>query len=86
MLADAGNHLLDALLWTTGQAAQEVCAIQTRLETGSTWSRPPRSASKTERLLRLPFRAYLASILVRVELLRRSRSNPGHRPAPGAGR
>ena len=34
LLADAGNHLLDALLWTTGQSAQEVCAIQNRLETG----------------------------------------------------
>lgn len=34
VLADAGNHLLDALLWTTGQPAREVSAIQSRLETG----------------------------------------------------
>jgi predicted dehydrogenase len=34
VLADTGNHLLDALLWTTGQVAQEVCALQTRLESG----------------------------------------------------
>jgi predicted dehydrogenase len=34
ILADAGDHLIDALLWTTGQAAEEVMAIQGRLETG----------------------------------------------------
>jgi predicted dehydrogenase len=34
VLADAGDHLIDALLWTTGQAAQEVCAIQSMLESG----------------------------------------------------
>src|SRR5271157_3089618 len=32
VLADARDHLIDALLWTTGQAAQEVCAIQSMLE------------------------------------------------------
>ena len=31
MLADAGDHLLDALIWTTGRPAMEVAAIQ---ETG----------------------------------------------------
>lgn len=30
ILADVGDHLLDALLWTTGQAAVEVAAFQTR--------------------------------------------------------
>jgi predicted dehydrogenase len=34
VLADAGDHLIDALLWTTGQAAQEVYAIQNMLESG----------------------------------------------------
>ncbi len=34
VLADAGDHLIDALLWTTGQAAQEVFAIQNLLESG----------------------------------------------------
>jgi predicted dehydrogenase len=34
MLADAGNHLLDALLWTTGQVAVEVAAVQGRSESG----------------------------------------------------
>ena len=34
VLADAGDHLIDALLWTTGQAAQEVSAIQSPLESG----------------------------------------------------
>lgn len=34
VLADTGNHLLDTLLWTTGQPARQVCAVQTRLETG----------------------------------------------------
>jgi predicted dehydrogenase len=34
ILADAGDHVLDALLWTTGQAAHEVAAFQTTLETG----------------------------------------------------
>jgi predicted dehydrogenase len=34
ILADAGDHLIDALLWTTGQAAAEVMAVQSRLETG----------------------------------------------------
>jgi predicted dehydrogenase len=34
VLADAGDHLIDALLWTTGQAAQEVYAIQSMLESG----------------------------------------------------
>lgn len=29
ILADAGDHLLDALYWTTGQAGREVAAIQT---------------------------------------------------------
>ena len=34
MLADTGDHLIDALLWSTGQAAQEVYAVQTKLESG----------------------------------------------------
>lgn len=34
VLADAGDHLIDALLWTTGQAAQEVSAVQNMLESG----------------------------------------------------
>lgn len=34
VLPDAGDHLLDALLWTTGQAAVEVCAIQGKLDPG----------------------------------------------------
>lgn len=34
ILADAGDHLLDALLWTTGQVAAEVAAVQSRLESG----------------------------------------------------
>lgn len=34
MLADAGDHLIDALLWTTGQAAREVCAVQSKLDSG----------------------------------------------------
>ena len=32
ILADAGDHLIDALLWTTGQRAQEVAAIQAQGE------------------------------------------------------
>jgi predicted dehydrogenase len=32
ILADVGDHLVDALLWTTGQAANEVGAIQSRRE------------------------------------------------------
>jgi len=34
LLADAGSHLLDALLWTTGRAAHEVFAAQSRLASG----------------------------------------------------
>jgi predicted dehydrogenase len=34
MLADTGDHLIDALLWSTGQAAQDVYAAQTKLESG----------------------------------------------------
>jgi predicted dehydrogenase len=34
ILADAGDHLVDAVLWTTGCAPTEVAAFQTRLETG----------------------------------------------------
>jgi predicted dehydrogenase len=34
ILADAGLHLIDALLWTTGQRAQEVGAIQSRRDPG----------------------------------------------------
>lgn len=34
ILADAGDHLIDALLWTTGLVATEVAAVQSRLETG----------------------------------------------------
>jgi predicted dehydrogenase len=34
ILADAGDHLVDALLWTSGQVAIEVAAVQSRLETG----------------------------------------------------
>jgi predicted dehydrogenase len=30
VLADAGDHLIDALLWTTGQGAQEVAAVQSQ--------------------------------------------------------
>ena len=32
ILADVGDHLVDALLWTTGQSAHEVGAIQSRRE------------------------------------------------------
>jgi predicted dehydrogenase len=34
ILADAGDHLIDALLWTTDRAAVEVAAVQERSETG----------------------------------------------------
>ena len=34
LLADAGDHLLDALLWTTGQVAVETAAVQDRPESG----------------------------------------------------
>ncbi len=34
ILTDAGDHLLDALLWSTGRAAVEVAAFQDRLESG----------------------------------------------------
>jgi predicted dehydrogenase len=34
ILADAGDHLLDALLWTTGAAVQEAAAFQARFERG----------------------------------------------------
>lgn len=34
ILADAGDHLLDALLWSTGQVATDVAAVQNRLESG----------------------------------------------------
>jgi len=34
ILADAGVHLIDALIWSTGQVAEEVMVIQSRLETG----------------------------------------------------
>lgn len=34
ILADTGDHLLDALLWTTGRPAIEVAAIQDRTPTG----------------------------------------------------
>jgi predicted dehydrogenase len=34
ILADAGDHLIDAVLWTTGRAAREAYAIQQTLESG----------------------------------------------------
>jgi predicted dehydrogenase len=34
ILADAGDHLLDALLWTTGQTAALAAAVQSRGESG----------------------------------------------------
>jgi predicted dehydrogenase len=34
ILADAGDHLVDALLWSTGQTAVEAAAVQSRLEPG----------------------------------------------------
>jgi predicted dehydrogenase len=34
LLADAGVHLLDTLLWTTGQVAVETAALQSRQESG----------------------------------------------------
>jgi predicted dehydrogenase len=34
ILADAGDHMLDALLWTTGQVAVEAAAVQGRGESG----------------------------------------------------
>lgn len=34
LLCDAGDHLVDALLWMTGLAAIEVFAVQSRLPTG----------------------------------------------------
>jgi predicted dehydrogenase len=34
MIADAGDHLVDALLWSTGQGVVEVYAAQTKLDGG----------------------------------------------------
>jgi predicted dehydrogenase len=34
VVADQGDHLIDALLWTTGRSAREVFAVQARIETG----------------------------------------------------
>jgi predicted dehydrogenase len=34
ILADAGDHLIDALLWTSGRAAVEAAAFQTRVANG----------------------------------------------------
>jgi predicted dehydrogenase len=34
LLADSGDHLLDALLWSTGRIAVEVAAVQSRLDSG----------------------------------------------------
>ncbi|MEO6810387.1 MAG: Gfo/Idh/MocA family oxidoreductase [Isosphaeraceae bacterium] len=34
LLADAGEHLIDALLWTTGQSAQETAAFQDQQGSG----------------------------------------------------
>jgi predicted dehydrogenase len=34
ILADAGDHVIDALLWTTGRRASLASAFQSRLETG----------------------------------------------------
>ena len=34
MLSDTGDHLIDALLWTTGLTASEVAAFQTKVEGG----------------------------------------------------
>jgi predicted dehydrogenase len=34
ILADAGDHVIDALLWTTGQVAHEVGAIQNHVDSG----------------------------------------------------
>jgi len=34
LLSDAGDHLVDALLWTSGLAAQEVFAVQSKLPSG----------------------------------------------------
>jgi predicted dehydrogenase len=34
ILADAGDHLIDALLWTTRQVAVEVASVQSRLDSG----------------------------------------------------
>jgi predicted dehydrogenase len=34
LLSDAGDHLVDALLWTTGLAAHEVFAVQSKLPSG----------------------------------------------------
>ncbi|GAC1474431.1 MAG: hypothetical protein NVSMB9_24800 [Isosphaeraceae bacterium] len=34
VLADLGDHLIDAVLWTTGQTGAEAAAVQNRLESG----------------------------------------------------
>jgi predicted dehydrogenase len=34
ILADSGDHLLDALLWSTGRVAAEAAAVQSRLDSG----------------------------------------------------
>jgi len=34
VLTDLGGHLIDALLWTTGQCAVEAAALQTRIDPG----------------------------------------------------
>ncbi|ODT99515.1 MAG: oxidoreductase [Planctomycetes bacterium SCN 63-9] len=34
ILADAGDHIIDTLIWTTGQVGVEAAAFQTKLESG----------------------------------------------------
>jgi len=34
ILADAGDHIIDALVWTTGQVGLDVAAFQSKLESG----------------------------------------------------
>ena len=85
ILAEAGDHLIDALLWSTGQVAVEVAAIQQRLESGLdlVTAAALRLADGTPATLALsgisPVRA------VRVDLLWQSRSTPHHRSDPGGG-
>src|SRR5262249_5418854 len=83
LLADAGDHLVDALLWTTDQIAGEVAAFQ------SPWD--PGVNLVTAAPIRLPagppvplgnFR-HLARGAVRPGLSRRARPTPGDRPNLG---
>ncbi len=83
ILADAGDHLVDALLWTTGQVAQEVGAVQSRTDPGDRPGHRRRHPAGGRNPGHAGDLGHFARDTVCARILRRAGPAPRHRPDPG---